>query len=89
MEDGTVRKVPIAKVNVECGYISGNVEAMVIQTPAFDLIIGNTSEVVRKFADSREGEIPDGKPHTEESVVPGKYNKKGKWVICNFDQKTC
>ena len=41
MIDGTVRKVPVAKVTVCSSYYTGKVEAMVMQTPVYDLIIGN------------------------------------------------
>ena len=41
MVDGSVRKVPVAKVVIDSPYFVGSVEAMVMQTPIYDLIIGN------------------------------------------------
>ena len=41
MVDGTVRKVPLAVVNIDTPYFAGSVEAMVMPTPIYDLILGN------------------------------------------------
>ena len=41
MIDGTARNVPLARVNVDCPYYKGEVEAMVMPLPVYDLIIGN------------------------------------------------
>ena len=41
MVDGTVRKVPVAVVCVDTPYFVGEVEAMVMPTPIYDLILGN------------------------------------------------
>ena len=39
--DGTVRKVPVALITIDSPYYSGNVEAMVMDTPVYDIILGN------------------------------------------------
>ncbi len=44
--DGTVRRLPVAVVNIDCVYVRGRVEALVVKTPVFDLIIGNAPRVV-------------------------------------------
>ena len=41
--DGTILKVPLAKIYVHTPYFSGETEAMCMQKPVFDLIIGNIS----------------------------------------------
>ena len=44
--DGTIRRLPVAVVKINCSYVSGMVEALVVKTPVFDLIIGNTPRVI-------------------------------------------
>lgn len=39
--DGTVRRVPVAKVYVNTPYYVGNVEALCMDKPVYDLILGN------------------------------------------------
>ena len=41
MVDGTARKVPVANVSIDCPYFVGTAEAMVMNTPVYDLILGN------------------------------------------------
>ena len=41
MVDGTVRKVPVAETEVDSPYYKGTTEAMVMDTPVYDLILGN------------------------------------------------
>ena len=45
MFDGSARKFPIAKVNVSTPFITGVIEALVIENPITDLIIGNSDSV--------------------------------------------
>ena len=37
----TIKKVPIARVNVDTPYLSGTVEALCLQDAIYDVIIGN------------------------------------------------
>ena len=39
--DGTVKKVPIAQIDINTPYLTANVEAMCMEKPVYDLIIGN------------------------------------------------
>ena len=48
--DGTQRKFPLAKVDVDTPYYTGQVEAMVMDNPIYDLILGNIP-TVRKLPD--------------------------------------
>ena len=43
--DGTVRRFPTAVIVVDSEYFVGNVEALVMKSPVFDLIIGNVDRV--------------------------------------------
>ena len=43
--DGTVRKVPLAIIHVDTPYFTGNVEALCMQKPLYDLILGNLDGV--------------------------------------------
>lgn len=43
--DGTVRKVPVANIDVDTPYFSGVVKALVMKNPVYDLILGNISGV--------------------------------------------
>ena len=41
MIDGSVKTVPVANVIIDSPYFKGRVEAMVMKTPLYDLILGN------------------------------------------------
>ena len=41
MIDGSIIQVPIAKINVDTPYLVGTVEAMCMEHPVYDLVIGN------------------------------------------------
>ena len=41
MIDGSVKKVPVARVNINSPYYQGKVDAMVLSTPVYDVILGN------------------------------------------------
>ena len=41
MMNNTMTKVPIAKLNVDTPYYTGEVEALCLSTPLFELVIGN------------------------------------------------
>ncbi|XP_071510123.1 uncharacterized protein [Diadema antillarum] len=43
--DGTVRKLPIAMINVDTPYFTGSIEALCMKTPLYDLILGNLEGV--------------------------------------------
>ena len=56
--DGTARTFPIARIQVDTPYFVGEIEAMCMRTPIYDLIIGN-ADGVSKDPD------PDWRPQTE------------------------
>ena len=39
--DGTIRRTPVARVEIDCPYFVGTVKAMVMDHPVYDLILGN------------------------------------------------
>ena len=39
--DGTVRKFPVARIHINTPYYTGNVVALCMETPVYDLILGN------------------------------------------------
>ena len=43
--DGTVRKTPVAEVEVNTPYYQGKVRAVRMRNPLYDVIIGNISGV--------------------------------------------
>ena len=45
MIDGTVRKTPVAEVEVNTPYYQGKVRAVCMRNPLYDVIIGNISGV--------------------------------------------
>ena len=49
--DGTVRKFPLAFIKVDCKYVKGTIEALVMKTPVLDLIIGNTLKIKEDSGD--------------------------------------
>ena len=48
--DGTQRRFPLARIQVDTPYYTGEVEAMVMNEPMYELILGN-STAVRKVPD--------------------------------------
>ena len=54
--DNTVRRVSIARVEIDTPYLSGTVEALCLQTPTCDVIIGNVPG-------ARRAEDPDANRH--------------------------
>ena len=54
--DNTVRRVPIARVEIDTPYLSGTVEALCLQTPICVVIIGNVPG-------ARRTEDPDANHH--------------------------
>ncbi len=50
--DGTVRRFPIAAIHVDTPYYTGDLEAMCMERPIYDLIIGN-------IQDARSPQDPD------------------------------
>ena len=45
--DGTIRIVPVARIQIETEYFSGNIEAVCMINPLYDLILGNIPEVLK------------------------------------------
>jgi len=43
--DGTVRKTPVAEVEVNTPYYQGKVRALCMRDPLYDVVIGNISGV--------------------------------------------
>ena len=52
--DGTLRRVPLAKIDVETPFYTGQVKALCVKNPIYDLIIGNI-EGATKLAESTNG----------------------------------
>ncbi len=50
--DGTVRRFPKTAIHVNTPYYTGDVEAMCMEQPIYDLIIGN-------LQDARSPQYPD------------------------------
>ncbi|KAJ8037802.1 Protein NYNRIN [Holothuria leucospilota] len=61
--DGTVRDVPVAIVSIDTPYYQGEVEALVMESPLYDLILGNISG-----AREPQDPDPDWAPPQYESV---------------------
>ncbi|KAK7484344.1 hypothetical protein BaRGS_00024469 [Batillaria attramentaria] len=59
LADGTVRIIPLAKVSVSTPYLTGEVKALCVKTPVYDLIIGNV-----KGARDAEDPDPEWRPET-------------------------
>ena len=45
MIDGTVRSFPTARIDIDTPYLSGNVEAVCMKRPLYDVIVGNVEGV--------------------------------------------
>jgi IS30 family transposase len=57
--DGTVRRLPVAEIDVNCQYYIGKTEALVVRTPVFDLIIGNVCKPVDRHVVNSNSECED------------------------------
>ena len=66
--DGTVRKVPVANVNVNTPFFTGKVEALCMQKPVYDVILGNVTGV-------REPSDPDPDWREEPEVRTERVNQ--------------
>ena len=42
--DGTVRRTPVAEIEIETPYYTGKVKAVCMDNPLYDVIIGNVSD---------------------------------------------
>ena len=62
--DGTLRRFPIARVKVDTSYLTGEIEALCIRDPIYDLIIGNLPGVT-----DAEGSSEEVSTDPEESVT--------------------
>ena len=61
--DGTIRKFPVARIDVDTPYYTGNLVALCVKEPVYDLIIGNADGAKPAFQP-----ITDWKPVQNESV---------------------
>ena len=61
--DGTIRKFPVARIDVDTPYYTGNLVALCVKEPVYDLIIGNVDGAKPAFQP-----ITDWKPVQNESV---------------------
>ena len=59
--DGTIRKLPVARVNVNTPYYVGNILALCMETPLCDLILGNLDGIRAPSDPDRTWTLP---PHT-------------------------
>ena len=95
--DGTVRRFPVAKIKVDTPYYKGDLYALCVKNPVYDLIIGNDQGVRQAFdpdtdwkpsnADSQEG-ITSPDSNTSSTVVPKENNVKNEFreTIENIEQ---
>ena len=82
--DRTIRGLPVTKLQVDTPYYKGELYAMCVEDPIYDLIIGNIQgvqtpsridrkedEMVEKAvgSDNQEGTVPKG--HTSELEISG------------------
>ena len=85
--DGTVRRFPMAQVQVCCEYLEGEVEALVMTTPVFDLIIGNVKDVtlVQHKDDKVKREPVSGSQIQPDEIVSEEASMKHKCEIVQYD----
>ena len=76
--DGTVRKFPMAKVQIDCPYYVGEAKAVCAESPVYNIIIGNIPNV-RDPGSPNEGWNVDAEPvsTTEGLEKAGKGNIDG------------
>ena len=78
--DNTVRRVPIARVEIDTPYLSGTVEALCLRTPISDVIIGNVPG-------ARRAEDPDANNHLAGVVTRAQARLGEKLSHCEFQKR--
>lgn len=70
--DGTIRRTPVARVNIDTKFLKGQLEAVCMRNPLYDLIIGNVKGMNDEYIDgvseeeevqavlTRQGKIKEG-----------------------------
>ena len=79
--DGTQRRFPLARIQVDTPYYTGEVEAMVMNEPMYELILGN-STAVRKVPD------PEWKMEAGAVFLRKKFKQRQMWDR-NRKQSNC
>lgn len=75
--DGTVRRFPIAFIDIQTPYFSGNVKALCMDNPVYDLIVGNVNGVEMPIGVQRRTEEASGSCFGTASEVGTEETKKG------------
>jgi len=71
--DGTVRRTPVANVDIDTKFLKGKLEAVCMQNPVYDLIIGNTEGVQEIFT---EGKLQETQAVTTRQMTANKDKVK-------------
>jgi len=71
--DGTVRHTPVAEIQIESPYFSREITAVCIESPLYDLVIGNISgaadpQLSSQSPPSAQPKVPDGSASTDTKV---------------------
>jgi len=65
--DGTVRRLPVANISIQTPYLTGNVKAICMKRPLYDLIIGNVKDVTGNIT---EGQAVETRAQSKKKVKP-------------------
>jgi transposase InsO family protein len=77
--DGTVRRTPVANIEIDTKFYKGKIDAVCMRDPLYDLIIGNVDEVKDVYMGSKPQEIQAvmTRKMREEEKKPAKPLKVG------------
>ena len=85
MIDGTARRNPTALVEIESPYLTGTVEAVCMDRPLYDVIIGNVSGARDTVSDEHSGKVSgqNGIAECQAVVTRAQAKKEGKVKLLN------
>jgi len=68
--DGTVRRTPVAEIEIETSYYTGKVKAVGIENPLYDVIIGNVPGVSDEDNNRLEAQAVVTRAQAKQQVKP-------------------
>ena len=73
--DGTVRRTPVAEIEIETPYYTGKVKAVCMESPLYDVIIGNVPGVSDENNNRLEAQAVVTRAQTKQQAKPTKALK--------------
>ena len=68
--DGTVRRTPVAEIDIETPYLTGRVTAVCMRNPVYDLIVGNVSGVTEPLSPEAQAVVTRSQNQQIKKTLP-------------------